>query len=167
MSSEQETPAFEPPSPGPDHEVLRKDVGVWDATVELRMAPGGPPQVSSGVAKNRLACGGRWLVSDFVNETTGFEGHGVYGYDPRKGSYVGTWVDPMRTFLAVGVGTWDAATRTMTFVIEAELPHGPMRWRETTETRDADTQVFRSFMPLPGGGEHEVMTVTYRRRRDG
>ena len=105
-------------------------------------------------------------MAEFSNHTTGFEGHGLYGYDPAKGKYVGTWVDPMRTFMAVGEGSWDAATRTMTYWTEATGPGGkPMRWRETTETKDPDTQVWRSFMPGPGGSELEVMTATYRRRK--
>ena len=109
---------------------------------------------------NRLVCGGLWLVSDFRNETSGFEGHGVFGYDVQKKKYVGTWVDPMRTFLAPMEGEWDAAKRTMTFVVD----HAPMRWRETAEQLDDVTQVFRVFMAPPGAPEAEVMTVTYRRR---
>jgi len=31
------------PTPGPEHETLKKDVGTWDATVEMFMAPGAPP----------------------------------------------------------------------------------------------------------------------------
>src|ERR1700689_3094594 len=92
-------PQFHPPTPGPEHAVFSKDVATWDADVLVRM-PGAPPQESRGVAVNRLVCGGLWLVSDFKNETTGFEGHGVFGYDAQQKKYVGTWVDPMRTFLA-------------------------------------------------------------------
>ena len=61
--------------------------------------------------KRRLACGGLWLISDFLNETTGFEGHGVHGWDPRKKAYVGTWVDTMRTFLGLVEGSYDPAAR--------------------------------------------------------
>jgi hypothetical protein len=161
-----DAPKFQLPVPGPEHEVFKKDIGTWDATIEVHTGPGMPPMVSAGVATNRLACGGLWLVTEFINHTTGFEGHGVYGFDPAKGKYVGTWVDPTRTFLAVGEGTWDAAARSMTFWTETTGPHGkPMRWRETTETRDPDTLVWRSFMPGPDGGEREVMNATYRRRK--
>ena len=27
------------PTPGPEHEMLKKDVGTWDATVEMFMGP--------------------------------------------------------------------------------------------------------------------------------
>jgi hypothetical protein len=146
------------------HRVLAKDVGSWDAEVEVRF-PGAPPQRSKGLAHNRLICGGQWLVSDYRSDESGFEGHGLYGYDPQLGCYTGVWVDPMRSFLAPMRGTWDADTRTMTFVGEALTPRGPIKWRETTESVDDDTRVFRSFMPAPSGGEAEVMTVVYRRRR--
>ena len=165
MSEPKNPPAFEAPRPGPEHEILQKDVGTWDAAVEIRF-PGVPAQLSEGEATNRLICGGLWLVSDFRNQTTGFEGHGVYGYDPAKKKYVGTWVDPMRTFLVVAEGTWDPATRTLTMSTEATGPGGkPMRWRELTTTVDADTLRWRQLVPMPDGSEHEMMIVTYRRRK--
>lgn len=149
----------------PELDVFQKDVGTWDAEVQTRPAPGAPVQVSRGVATNRLRCGGRWLICEFQNET-GFEGHGVYGFDPARGKYTGIWVDPMRTFLALLEGTWDPATKTMTLFGEAQRPDGqPMRWRETTQTLDPDTQVFRFLLPMPDGSEFEMMTVTYRRRK--
>jgi hypothetical protein len=144
--------------------VFDKDVGTWDATTEIRPSREGPVERSTGVATSRRACGGRWLLTDYRSDT-GFEGHGVYGWDPARGKYVGTWVDNLRGFIAVSEGEWDSATRTMTFVTEATVGDRTLRWRETTETRDRDTQVFRSFMPGPDGREFELMTVTYRRRR--
>jgi uncharacterized protein DUF1579 len=144
--------------------VLAKDVGTWDAEVVVRAGPGAPPLPSRGKSVSRLACGGRWLVTDFDNES-GFEGHGVTGYDPRKGCYVSTWVDNMRTFLAVAEGSWDAEKRTMTFVYSATLPDGrTLRWREETRSVDDDTQLFRQVMPGPDGTEVETLAVTYRRR---
>jgi hypothetical protein len=32
-----------PPQPGPEHEILKKDVGVWDATLEITRVRGCPP----------------------------------------------------------------------------------------------------------------------------
>jgi hypothetical protein len=146
-------------------EVFQKDVGTWDATVEVRVSPGAEPMVSKGVSTSRLAFGGRWLITDFENET-GFGGHGVYGWDPGKQRYTGVWVDPMRTSLTVMEGTYDAEARKMTMHGELKRADGStLAWREVTETVDADTQVFRSFMPGPDG-EFEMMKVTYRRRKD-
>jgi uncharacterized protein DUF1579 len=137
--------------------IFADDVGTWDADVIVRPAPGAPEQRSKGVSVERLV--GGWLIADFKNET-GFEGHGIFGWDAARKAYVGTWVDPMRPFLIVMQGSWDEAARTLRFDAEATLPDGrALRWREATERPDADTRVFRQWF-----GDHEMMTVTYRRR---
>jgi hypothetical protein len=141
--------------------IFEKDVGTWDAEIEVRPHPGAEPQRSTGVSVNRLV-GGRWLVADFKNDTTGFDGHGVYGWDASKQKYVGTWVDPMRSSLVVAEGSWDG--RMMTYQAEITVGERLIRWREVTETIDDRTQVFRSWMALPDGGEFEMMTVTYKKR---
>ena len=84
------------PTPGPEHEMLRKDVGTWDATVEMFMAPGAPPEVSKGTETVTMM-GGFWQITEFKSEMMGqpFEGRGATGYDPAKKKYVGTWVDTM------------------------------------------------------------------------
>jgi Protein of unknown function (DUF1579) len=163
MSDNAKSGAPTPSLLQPEHALLRKDVGTWDAVLEVNM--GGPTQVTTGVMVARLICGGLWLVTEFKNET-GFEGHGVFGFDPAKGKYTGLWVDPMRTGLAPMEGSWDPVTKTMTMTAGLVLPDGrTIRWRETTETVNEDTQVWRSLMPAPDGGEVEVMKTTYRRRR--
>src|SRR5258708_27998131 len=137
-----------------DVQVLEDDVGLWQAAVEVRPAPGAPVQKSEGTMRSRMC--GPWLVSDFKNETSGFEGHGVYGWDSVERTYVGTWVDPMRRGLVVLRGEWDASAHTMTFVGEMSRPDGSrMRWREVTERPEGGVRLFRSFVPGPDGGEFE------------
>ncbi len=144
-------------------ELLGADAGLWSASVEVRPAPGAPAQTSEGTLVARMC--GPWLVTDFKNETSGFEGHGIYGWDSVAGRFVGTWVDPMRRGLVVMHGKWDPDARTLTFVGEMGRPDGSrMRWREVTERPSDDERIFRSFVPSPDGGEVEVMTVHYRRR---
>ncbi len=140
-------------------ELLAREVGTWDAEVVVRPAPGAPEQRSRGVSVQRLV-GGRWLVADFESET-GFQGHGILGWDATRQAYAGTWVDAMRGFLVVMEGQWDDAARALTLDAEATLPDGrTLKWREVTEHVDADTRRFHQHI-----GDHEMMTVTYRRRR--
>jgi hypothetical protein len=149
---------------GAEVEVLAADVGLWRAAVEVRPGPDADVQKSAGTMSCRMC--GPWLVSDFKNETSGFEGHGVYGWDSVEGRYVGTWVDPMRRGLVLMCGHWDEAARTLTFVGEMTRPDGSrMRWREVTERLDPDVRVFRSFVASSKGEEFEVMTVRYERRK--
>jgi hypothetical protein len=152
------------PAPrAPELEILAMDAGVWDADIEVTPAPGAPPVASKGTTTNRMGCGGTWLITDYEADS-GFAGHGVYGWDPARGKYVGTWVDTMRTFLVIGEGTWDAAARAMTFRWEARVGGRDLKWREVTEKPDDTTRIFRSIMPSGDGGEFEMLKVTYRRK---
>jgi hypothetical protein len=144
--------------------LFEKDIGTWDGEIEVRPQPGAEPQRSTGVMVNRVV-GGRWLVSDFKNEVSGFEGHGVYGWDVAKQKYVGTWVDPMRSSLVIAEGAFDEATREMTYRFELTMNGRTMRWRDVTKFIDDDTQEFRSILELAPGSDHEVLRATYRRRR--
>lgn len=155
------------PKPGPEHELLKKDVGVWDATVESTMQPGGKPAVSKAVETGTLLGDGLWLIQDFKGETMGmpFQGHGVSGYDPSKKKYVGTWVDSMSTGLTTTEGTYDPKTRTMTSRLEGPGPDGTvMRMRAVSEWKDGDTRVFTLYSPAGQGEEFAMMKITYKRR---
>ena len=149
---------------GAEVDILEQDVGEWRAAVEVCPAPGAPVQKSEGTLSSRMC--GRWLVSDFKNDTSGFEGHGVTGWDSVEGRYVSTWVDPSRRGLVVMRGEWDEEQRTMIFVGEMARPDGSrLRWREVSERPDDDVRIFRSLVPGADGGEFEVMTVRYDRKR--
>jgi hypothetical protein len=144
--------------------VLAEDEGVWRATVEVRPGPAAPVRSSEGTLSCRMC--GPWLVSDFKNETSGFEGHGIAGWDSIQRCFVSTWVDPMRRGLFVMQGKWDPERRAMTFVGEVSRPDGSrLRWRELTERPEPDVRIFHSFVDVPDGGEFEVTTVRYERRR--
>jgi len=156
-------PPASPPLPK-ECAVFEKDVGTWDAVIRVFGTPGEIVNETRGVAMNRLIASGRWLVMNFRADS-GFEGHGIYGFDPARGKYVGTWVDTMRTSLAQLEGTWDPEKRTMTFLGEMKTPDGrTVRWREETQHTDDRTQVYRSIVLLPDGKEHVALEVTYRRR---
>jgi hypothetical protein len=152
------------PQPGPEHEMLKKDVGTWDATVEFFMAPGAPPAVSKGVETNRLL-GGLWFVSEFKSEMMGqpFEGVGTMGYDPGKKKYVGTWVDSMSVSYSTVEGTYDAATKTLiAWMVGPDLAGQTMKTKQTTEWKDADNRVFTMYAP---DGQTVTMRITYKRRK--
>jgi hypothetical protein len=142
---------------------LVRDVGTWDGEIEVHPGPGAAPQHSTGVMTNRLI-GGRWIVSSFKNETTGFEGEGIYGWDEAKQAYVGTWVDSMRGSLVIGAGSFDEATGTTTYRFELASGERTIRWRDVHQVIDDDTRRFSSFIEYTPGQEHEVVRATYRRR---
>jgi hypothetical protein len=153
--------------PAPEHEIFKKEVGVWDATVEMKAHADGEPMVSKGVETNTLLGPGLWLIQDFKGEMMGapFQGHGVTGYDPLKKKYVGTWVDSMSTGLATTQGTYDPKSRVMTTHLETSGPDGAMmKMRSTSEWKDANTRVFTMYSPAGQGDEYAMMKITYKRR---
>jgi hypothetical protein len=152
------------PTPGPEHEMLKKDVGTWDATVEMYMEPGAPAAVSKGTETVTMM-GGFWQLTEFKSEMMGqpFEGRGATGFDPAKKKYVGTWVDTMTPGYYTVEGIYNAATKTMTAVMEGPDPSGQTaKTKETTEWKDADTRVFTMYGP---DGQSVGMRITYRRRK--
>ena len=152
------------PQPGPEHEMLKKDVGTWDASVESFMTPGQPAVVSKGTETVSML-GGFWQLSEFKSEMMGqpFEGRGATGYDPAKKKYVGTWVDTMMPGYYTTEATYDAATKTMTAVMEGPDPSGAVtKTKATTQWKDADTRVFTMY---GRDGQTVAMRITYKRRK--
>lgn len=141
-------------------QIFDAEVGTWDGEITVRAHPDAEPQQSKGVMVMRRV--GPWLVSDFKNET-GFEGHGIYGWDRAKEMYVATWVDEARGSLVIGAGTREGST--MTYRYSITLSDGTRRWHDVQETVDANTRRFRSFYELTAGESHEVVTALYRRRQ--
>ncbi len=109
------------PEPLAAHELLKKDVGTWKATLRFWMGPDGKadptaePAESTGEEVNRMI-GQFWVVSSFKGEFGGmpFEGHGTSGYDPKLKKYVGSWVDSVSPFSTHMLGTYDEKTKTLT-----------------------------------------------------
>ncbi|HVP37624.1 MAG TPA: DUF1579 domain-containing protein [Candidatus Saccharimonadales bacterium] len=163
-----QAPAMAFPKPGPEHALLAADVGTWDATLEMTMAPGAPPETTTGVRTVNMICGGLWMQEDIQSTMMGmpFQGRGLTGWDPAKGKYVGVWVDAMSTYVMSSEGTCDKATGTFTMWQESPGPDGkPMKWRTETKSPDPDTRVWIAYMPTPDGKEYVGMKATYKRRK--
>jgi hypothetical protein len=162
-------PAGMPPMPtaGPEHAILKDQAGVWDATVQMWMAPNQPPSVSKGVETNTMV-GDFWLVTDFKSEMMGqpFLGHGTMGYDPAKKKYVSTWVDSMTPSISLGESDYDAATRTFTGWTDGLDYEGkPTKVKAVTVWKDPATRIFTMSVKAPDGKEATAMRITYTRQK--
>src|SRR5438132_12387924 len=69
-----------PPKPGPEHDMLKKFEGEWDATANF----GG--NESKGNASYKIGLGGLWLLMDHKAELAGgkLEGRRATRYDPAQ-----------------------------------------------------------------------------------
>lgn len=164
--SAQEMPPM--PKPGPAHDVLKADLGTWNAAVEVVSAPGAPAMTSTGVETNVLGCGGLCLVTDFKGTMmpgVSFEGHGVVTYDPAKKKYVGSWTDSMSTGLAMSEATWDPAKKALTGWMEGpDMTGAVVKTRSVSEHKDAKTRVLTVYAPGPGGKEFQMMRIVYTKK---
>ncbi len=143
--------------------VFAKDEGIWDAETEVRPAPGAAPVRSKGVSTNRRIGGGKWLVVDYRSDS-GFEGHGIYGWDAGAGKYTGVWIDSMQTAISHAEGSWDPARKTMTFHVKVAHGDQTICYREEVESRPDGSRLYRNIVPTPDGGEFEMIRTTYRKR---
>jgi hypothetical protein len=142
--------------------VLAAFVGTFDAEVTVRPGPGAEPVSQAGVSTNELR-GGKWLVVDYRADS-GFEGHGIYGWDEARGRYTGAWVDSMLVSIARSEGTWDAGTRSLNLVTETTHQGRTIRYREQRQLLDDGSQLYRNLIPMPDGSELEMVRSVYRRR---
>jgi hypothetical protein len=141
--------------------VLEAFVGTWDGEVTIRPGPTAEPVSMTGVSTSRLVAG-KWLIIEY-RASSGFEGSGMYGWDPSLGKYVGSWVDTALSSIARSEGTWDAAARTLDLVTQAAHEGRTIRYREQRQIIDDRTQLYRSLIPSPQG-EFEMIHALYRRR---
>jgi hypothetical protein len=147
--------------PGPEHEMLKKYVGDWDATVAFM---GGE---AKGEAKFSLGYGGFWLTQDFKGDLGGapFQGRGTSGYDPRKKKYVSTWVDSMEPVMMVMEGEFAKDGKSYTEKGEFTGADGKTRkMKSVNEFTNKDTIVFKMY-ELDGDKEQEMLKITYKRKK--
>jgi hypothetical protein len=153
------------------HQLLLKDVGVWDAEVKFYM--GGPdsvPAVSKAVETNEMI-GDLWLLSRFEGDFGGapFNGSALLGYDTEQERYVGVWVDNTSTHMATMVGDYDEVENTLTYDVESRNPvtGEPSQDTHILEYVDEDTRHFDMLVPSPTGGDElwRTMEVVYKRRK--
>jgi hypothetical protein len=152
--------------PGPEHQKLAKGAGSWDCVVEA-MGMDGKPATSKATSETKMLPGGFWLVEEFTGDFMGqpFQGHGVFGYDPAKAKYVGSWVDSMAPSLLVMEGTFDRDGKVQTMIGQGPGMDGKMTTlRMVTTWKDDNTKVFQMFAPGPDGKEACGLTITYTRR---
>ena len=165
QAAAQEMPPM--PTPGPEHQVLKMDEGVWDAVVEIS-PPGAPAMTSKGVETNVMGCGGLCLASEFNGEMApgmSFQGRGLTTYDPAKKKYVGTWTDSMSRGLATAESSYDPATKKVTGWMEGpDMTGNISKSKSVSEYTDPDHRVMTMYT-VAGGAETQTMRITYTRRK--
>jgi len=152
----------------PEHKLLEKYAGTWDAEVTVPDPAGGAATKTPAKSVVRVTCGGLWLVSDFEGSMMGgpFVGHEVFGFDPIAKRYVLTWVDSTSASPFSGEFTFDAKTRTLDGTMKGKTPTGgEMVWHQTDVWKSDDERAWTMLMKGPDGKESPVVQISYKRKK--
>jgi len=155
-------------TPGEAHERLAKLAGKWNLDVKMT-DPEMPASTSEATSECRMIMDDRYL-EETVHGTFAdmpFEGFGLTGYDNLKEKYCGTWVDNMSTGFMSSEGTYDAATKTFTYVTDCpDVVAGKyIKARMVMKQIDDDRWMMQAFKPGAGGKEVMTMQIDYERAR--
>jgi len=144
------------------HKWLRSHVGTWDAECTMM------GETSKGTWKVAEGPGELWNVAHFEGEMGGmpFTGMELSGYDSAAQEFVQVWVDSTSTSMSIGRGTYDKAAKKLVMTGESVGTDGkPATMKHVTEFPDADHMNFTMSTPGPDGGDMEIMSIKYTRRK--
>ena len=142
--------------------------GTWDVAVSLWMAPGAPPELSTGTSTTAWTLSGRYLEQMHVGSAMGqpFEGRGLTGYDNVQKKYVGTWLDTMGTGMMTSVGSVDETGTKFAFDAQMWDPTtGQLaKSREELVVESPDKHVMTMHATDSGSGtEFKTMELIFTR----
>ena len=157
-----------------NHKMLAETAGTWNYVTKFWMDPKGPPTESKGTAIRKAVMDGRYVTGDYTGsfkmpgadgkmQTMNFKGMSMDGYDNVKKKFVNGWVDNMGTGIMITEGTYDAASKTITYTGEAEMMPGmKSKVKEVVKLTDKD-HMSMEFFEDRGQGETKGMEITYTR----
>ncbi|MBC8045498.1 MAG: DUF1579 domain-containing protein [Fimbriimonadaceae bacterium] len=101
-------------TPNENHKILAAMEGEWNYTWKMYM-PGAPPMESTGILKNTMILGSRFLQME--NKGPGvmgmpYEALSIFGYDNRSKKFTMFGVDTWGTYSVYAEGDYDAASKT-------------------------------------------------------
>jgi len=161
--------------PGENHKRIQEVAGTWSYQTKWWMNPESPPNESSGTMVARSVMDGRYLISDHTGKIqmpgpdgkmadAEFKGMAVEGYDNAKKKYVASWIDNMGTGIMNLEGTYDPATKALTYLAEYEaMPGMKTKFREVVTKIDENHRKMEFFEDR-GGKEVKTMQIDYARK---
>jgi hypothetical protein len=159
-----------------NHKLLSSLDGNWNYTIKMWMNPdpNAKPQESKGTATRKTVMGGRYVMMDVTGKMqmpgengkmkdVQFKGMGLEGYNNVKKKFVASWVDNMGTGIEFSEGTYDPATKTLTYTSEIEpLPGMKSLVREEIKIAD-NNHMTLDWYENRGGQEKKTMEINYTR----
>jgi Protein of unknown function (DUF1579) len=158
-----------------NHKLLADSAGTWSYVVKMWMDPKGPPNESKGTAVRKSVMDGRYVTGDYSGsfkmpgpdgkmKDMNFKGMSMDAYDNVKKKFVSGWVDNMGTGIMITEGTYDAATKSITYTGEFEMAPGmKSKVREVVKFTDK-THMSMEYFEDRGQGEAKSMEINYTKK---
>ena len=149
---------MQPPTPGPEHEVLARLAGNWAGNETMMPSPWSPEQQERYGTIQARVLDGFFVISDYeqrMDDNVTFRGHGVYSWDPAAEEYVMYWFDSMGGAGGVARGHFEG--NQLSF--QNTSPMGHHRYRYTFE---AGETVFEMAMSPDGESWQTLMEGRYQ-----
>ncbi|HTO76894.1 MAG TPA: DUF1579 domain-containing protein [Thermoanaerobaculia bacterium] len=154
-------------TPGDAHKKLEPLVGTFDAKVSMWMAPGQPPQESTGTSESSWVLGGRFLETKYQGTFMGqpFSGIGYTGYDNVTKKYIGTWMDTASTGMMSSSGNMSGKSMKMAATMSDPMSGKVTHSTETFTIVDNDHNRMEMWDKGPDGKPVKVMQIDYTRKK--
>lgn len=152
---------------GPQHRLLAQIAGNWAVTQSIWTGTNSAPKIDRGNATFAMVIGGRHLRQELriTSSAKPFEGLGYIGYDNLSGDYYSSWMDVNFTGVILVRGTYDADSKTYTFVGDMADPANDgstTRLREVLHVVDADHFTYE-YYETRGSEEALAVRLEYTR----
>jgi hypothetical protein len=150
-------------TPGAEHEKLAARAGTYTTTTRSWLAPGAPPEETTGSAERSAILGGRYVVEKYNSTMMGmpFEGMGITGYDNVEQKYVTIWVDNMSTGIFRMLGEADD-NGNLVFTGEYKDPvSGETKTMRSVSSPAAGGEKFEMYEVAADGSEFKVFEIVY------
>lgn len=154
-------------TPNENHKLLQQFVGEWDVKTKMWMAPGAPPEESTGTNVCKSEFEGRFVAGNFKGTVMGmpFEGRYVMGYNNNSKQNESVWFDSMSTGIWHSTGSASSDGKVFTMSGTYVEPDGSKKaTREVTTFKSPDMYVSEFFEKTGDGPENKVMELTYTRK---
>lgn len=160
--------AMEKMMPGPEHEVLAKQVGTWSVATKMWMDPSQPPMESVGTAEFTMIADGRFLRQEFKGEMMGmpFTGWGYDGFDRVTGKYTSYWMDSMSTSPTFLTGTSKDGGKNIEYTGEmSDWGTGSTAKTRWVGVHTSDDETHVEMYVTHGDKEEKAMELVYKRKK--
>ena len=159
-----------------NHKLLASTAGSWSYTVKMWMDPSGKPTESTGTATRKAIMDGRYVSGEYTGKfkmpgadgkmkDMDFHGMSMDAYDNVKKKFISGWIDNMGTGIMTMEGTYDAASKSITYTGEAEMMPGMKeKFRQIVKLTDA-THMSLEYYEDRGQGEAKTMEITYTKKK--